>query len=92
VLGLAVLHSVADARYFFDLALAVRCGELRTFAAKFYPTVEKYRNRILSCSLLQVQWLHYVLLVGSQPFAFGYKVDVTLRSLRLRVALRSISP
>jgi len=35
-----VSHSVADARYFFSLAFAARCTELRSFATEFCPTVD----------------------------------------------------
>jgi hypothetical protein len=34
------LHTVADARHFGYSAFAARYAELRSFAAKFFPTVE----------------------------------------------------
>ena len=39
------LRSVADARYFNYVAFAMRCVELRSFAAKIHATVENHREK-----------------------------------------------
>jgi hypothetical protein len=62
-----VSHSVADARYFGNPTFAVRHAELRTFVAKFCPTVEQTVERQSKFELVRLQFQQLDYFVAQLP-------------------------
>jgi len=59
----AVSRTVANATCFWNPVFARRCKELRTFAANFFPTVEKRPNSgqfVFSSGSFIDQWVRYL--------------------------------
>ena len=59
----AVSRTVANATCFWNPVFARRCRELRTFAANFFPTVEKRPNSgqfVFSSGSFIDQWVRYL--------------------------------